>query len=34
MDAAMTARAGEKFSMPVDRKVRRADKLYKLVPNS
>lgn len=27
-------RAGEKFSMPVDRKVRRADKLYKLIPNS
>ncbi len=26
--------AGEKFSMPVDRKVRRADKLYKLIPNS
>jgi putative protease len=26
--------AGEKFSLPVERKVRRADKLYKLVPNS
>ncbi len=24
--------AGEKFSMPVNRKVRRADKLYKLIP--
>jgi putative protease len=28
-----TTSAGEKFSMPVDRKVRRADKLYKLIPN-
>jgi U32 family peptidase len=25
--------AGEKFSMPVPRKVRRADKLYRLIPN-
>ncbi len=27
-----TVNAGEKFSMPVARKVRRADKLYRLVP--
>lgn len=31
LDPAPAAHAGEKFSMPVDRKVRRADKLYKLV---
>jgi putative protease len=28
------ARAGEKFSTPVERKARRADKLYRLVPSS
>jgi putative protease len=27
-----TAKAGDRFSMPVSRKVRRADKLYKLSP--
>jgi len=34
LNPAPAAHAGEKFSMPVDRKVRRADKLYKLVPKN
>jgi len=33
LNPTQTTRAGEKFSMPVDRRVRRADKLYKLIPN-
>lgn len=34
LNPASETHAGEKFSMPVDRKVRRADKLYRLIPNS
>lgn len=34
LEQTATAQAGEKFSTPVDRKVRRADKLYKLIKNS
>jgi putative protease len=33
LNPAPSAHAGEKFSIPVDRKIRRADKLYKLIPN-
>lgn len=34
LEQTATAQAGEKFSTPVDRKVRRADKLYKMIKNS
>jgi U32 family peptidase len=34
LDPTRETHAGDKFSMPVDRKIRRADKLYKLIPNS
>jgi len=34
LNPANSASPGEKFSIPVDRRVRRSDKLYKLIPNS